>query len=888
MQQQIGRLMIHANFGRAKLSSPTLLMAHHYRLMVALLMSGLMLSHLLIVESPAPIVAALLVYGTYVAVRLRLSPGQEARFYTPRMQLWRAQAGIAGVTALLLVLGAHGHSGALWVLYLPALLLISRYCAPQHTYILAAAEVAALAAGTRLWELANQPTIPATVPLLGELCVRAFAVVLPSFLVHYLARVDITAKEGAAVRDQVVRFLLERALFSTDGVALWQAIREACATAVKADESRVFLYEASAGRLEPLDDHQATDPLPEGHPALRAVRERSVVEQAESRAFVSLAAPVFSQPERGGPPLAVVVLRVRAVGVAERRAARLFLSELLDQIWPICAYASIRQQFPRLEPDDNHDIYQLRLNDVLQVVLETLCHRLGFSYATISLVNEDTQEIGTVCGLNVPDGWVADAHHPLDSHDIQADVIRTGKVEVIAGWDPRFDPRIWQRYNHADLARMWAPLGRIGTIEAGFDKCEKSEVPRLLIEIVRRYARDVVVAIRNAQHYEREQRHAALMARLHEVSYELQTDPDQRDEATLLQHITDSAQHLFGADVVLLYPFDRRAERFVAPFAAGEIAGRGQLAEPNEHDNIVRYIGETRAAYYQPDAQTDARLAMAEQPGHGRRTFTVRQNILSFAGAPLLARGRMLGVLCVNYRERHQFSPYDRRAIELFAQQAAAVIAGGELVREQERRRLEYDLHDSVKSSVRGLILFSRAATDALEDDPARARRYLHELRRTAWGILGDVDIILNGLAPGADDSTLADFIQAELRRLVGRDSSKLVLDMDENIPALPMLLTRTLLNLIREAVINALDHAQAQTIRVSVSHDDDRVHLLVSDDGCGFVPEREGREEHHGLTIMRERVRMIGGTLEIVSSPGKGTIVRGELPQREAIYVSG
>jgi signal transduction histidine kinase len=888
MQQQIGRLMVQANFGRTPLSPPALLMANHYRLMVALLTGGLLLSHLLVVRDPLAIVIALAIYAAYATLRLRMPARMEKRFYTPRIQFWRAQAGIAGVTLLLVFLAWRGNAGSLWVLYLSALLLVSRYCEQQYLYTLVALQVAALAAGVHLIELLSGDAVPTTARIIGELNVRVFAVLLPSFLAHYLARVDITAKHGAAVRDHVIQLLLEQAVFETDSAALWSAIREACGVAVKAVESRIYLYNAEDKRLMLHDDAPDADPAATAvteQLAARAAQERAVVDEAHGL-LTHLAAPVFGQPGGEGPPLAVVVLCLQAESAYERSAARQFLTSLLDHIWPICAYASMRQQVPLLDQIDNRDVYRLRLDEVLDVVLDTLCHKLGFSFATVSLVNEDSREIGTVRGKNVPGGWIAESHHPLDSHDIQAHVLRTGRTEVIGEWDPRFDAQIWERYNHAQLVRVWVPLGRVGTIETGFYKHEKSDVPRLLIEIVKRYARDVTIAIQNAQHYEREQHHAALMARLHEVSYDLQTDPHQRDEASLLQHITDSAQNLFDASIVLLYPFDRRSERFTQPIAAGPIEGRRPLAEPNEHANIVRYIADTCAAYYQPDAQCDAKLIAADQVGHGHRTFTARQGILSFAGVPLLARGRLLGVLCVNYRERRQFSPYDRQAIELFAQQGAAVIAGGELVREQERRRLEYDLHDSVKSSVRGLILFSRAATDTLESDPCRARRHLHEMRRAAWGILADVDMILNDLAPNEhEDQVLQRFIRAELRRLVGWNNSKLVLDLDERLPALPMTLTQTMLALMREAIVNAIEHAQAETIRVSLHSTGERVHFMISDDGCGFMPNSVFGEEHRGLAIMHERIRVIGGSLEIISSAGKGTTVWGDLPQKEAAH---
>ena len=149
-QQQIGRLMIQANFGRKPLSSPALFLAHHYRLMVAVLTGALILSHLLITRAPALLLLAAMIYTTYVAIRLHMPLRLEFPFYTPRIQFWRAQAGIAGVTALLFLIGTYSSVGTLWVLYLAALLLISRYCDHQTTYMAVALEVAVLAAAARL------------------------------------------------------------------------------------------------------------------------------------------------------------------------------------------------------------------------------------------------------------------------------------------------------------------------------------------------------------------------------------------------------------------------------------------------------------------------------------------------------------------------------------------------------------------------------------------------------------------------------------------------------------------------------------------------------------------------------------------------------------------
>jgi signal transduction histidine kinase len=887
-RQQIGRLMLQANFGRMALERPALFLAHHYRLMVALMIGGLLLSHLLIIEAWPLIILTMLLYGIYTLVRLRLPARYEERFYRPKIQFWRAQLGIAAVTLLLGLLERSGQAGMLWVLYLPALLLISRYCTPQWPYVypLVAIEVVALAVLARLFELGGQPL--SAWQLAGEAGVRVFAVLLPSLLVHYLARVDIAAKHGAAVRDQVVQLLLEQTLFTSDRAALGRAICVACANAVDARSQAIYFFEQDQDQLYRLDDDRRAPPH-EAALALQAARTRDIAEEPIERGALRMAAPIYGQSDRAGPVLAVVVLELGIANRYEQQAARRVLAELIDHIWPVCAYASIRML---LDASANRALYRLRLHDVLDVVLDALCNRMGFSFALISLVDEDTQTITTVRGKHVAAGWVTDSRHALSSSDILADVLRTGQIEVIDHWDARFDRAIWQRYNHEAMIRVWVPLGHVGVLEAGYYKCEKTEVARLLIELLRQYARDVTAAIENAQYYEREQHQAALMARLYEASCDLRVGQQPGETQTLLDRIAGSALELLGASIVLLYALNSRDGTFAPPIYAGTIIGRLPLSRPDEHGNIVRHIAHEREPYYQPDAQTDARLIGGEfvaDPTTKHRTFTERQKIVSFAGVPLLAQGNLLGVLCVNYRERHQFSAYDRQVLELFAQQAAAIIASDALAREQERRRLEYDLHDTVKSSVRGMILFSRAASGTLIEAPEQAEVHLHQIRRIAWNILADVDMILKDLSPiGSDNQALHSYIRASIGRLAVGSAAKLVFEIDEQLPAFPMLVTRTLLQLIHEAVMNALEHAHAQTIRISLHCSGISVDLAITDDGRGFNLDTIAGGNHRGIAIMHERIAMVDGTLAIYSAPGQGTTVRGVLPLKESVYGFG
>jgi signal transduction histidine kinase len=85
--------------------------------------------------------------------------------------------------------------------------------------------------------------------------------------------------------------------------------------------------------------------------------------------------------------------------------------------------------------------------------------------------------------------------------------------------------------------------------------------------------------------------------------------------------------------------------------------------------------------------------------------------------------------------------------------------------------------------------------------------------------------------------------------------------------------------HIAREAVMNAVKHAEASTIRVNLEAIPDGARLTVSDDGKGFDPDQGSPEGHFGLTMMRERAQVAGGSFEMNSRPGQGTIVTAEFP---------
>lgn len=84
----------------------------------------------------------------------------------------------------------------------------------------------------------------------------------------------------------------------------------------------------------------------------------------------------------------------------------------------------------------------------------------------------------------------------------------------------------------------------------------------------------------------------------------------------------------------------------------------------------------------------------------------------------------------------------------------------------------------------------------------------------------------------------------------------------------------------MQEALTNVLRHARASQVRVVLDEAEGWLQLSIRDDGQGFNPESVGAG-HHGLLGMRYRIESLGGTLQLLSAPGGGTLVLARLPRR-------
>jgi GAF domain-containing protein len=164
----------------------------------------------------------------------------------------------------------------------------------------------------------------------------------------------------------------------------------------------------------------------------------------------------------------------------------------------------------------------LDLNDIINAFFTTCITELGFEYMQLSLVDRKRQRIKAVGGVNISDNQIKMADYPLESHDIMADIIRTGATEIITGWDDRFNRDLFDQEGHADWIRLFTPIvlrrENIGLVEAGFNKSNQSAITDAQIKLLQAFITPTALAIENAQRFAASQQAAQREALIKDIT----------------------------------------------------------------------------------------------------------------------------------------------------------------------------------------------------------------------------------------------------------------------------------------------------------------------------------------------------------------------------------
>jgi signal transduction histidine kinase len=190
-----------------------------------------------------------------------------------------------------------------------------------------------------------------------------------------------------------------------------------------------------------------------------------------------------------------------------------------------------------------------------------------------------------------------------------------------------------------------------------------------------------------------------------------------------------------------------------------------------------------------------------------------------------------------------------------------------------ERRRIERDLHDGAQQQLVAIGVKAGLARMFVTNDPEQAVAMIDELRADAQDALES----LREMTRGANPPILADEgLVAALAQRAKRAPVPVTIEADD-IGRLATPTEVAAYFCCLEAMQNAGKYASAERVVVTVRRRPDELALSISDDGVGFDPATARRGV--GLRSMTERTESLGGSLEVRSSPGRGTVVTARLP---------
>lgn len=354
---------------------------------------------------------------------------------------------------------------------------------------------------------------------------------------------------------------------------------------------------------------------------------------------------------------------------------------------------------------------------------------------------------------------------------------------------------------------------------------------------------------------------------LREASYAMTTVGDWHD---IVQNVVDVARKLTGAHYAALAVLEvddsyTISQFFTSGVSAEEMAtmgpfptGRGLLGEVIRHRRPIRL-----------KRLQDHPASVGFPPNHPKME--------SFLGLPLLYQNQVMGHLYLTEKEGG-FTTDDQAIVELFARQAAAVIANARFYQDREsfatlkeRERIGRDLHDGVLQTLYGTTLSIDNLVDSVETLDTFTTKELVRISETLGLLMTEIRFFIQSLESTPIDFKIA--LTDMLRRQGPMDDIAMEFDDTQYLDLHPERIHDLLLS-IQEAVSNARSHGHASHILVHWHSTSECYQVQVTDDGEGFVPQPDATHTHFGVRNISKRMDKWNGSMDIQSRLHEGTTV--------------
>jgi signal transduction histidine kinase len=342
--------------------------------------------------------------------------------------------------------------------------------------------------------------------------------------------------------------------------------------------------------------------------------------------------------------------------------------------------------------------------------------------------------------------------------------------------------------------------------------------------------------------------------------------------------------------------YGERATPFEVLTAFSERVAGAYVAE-DVLPRMARILGEgtgaARAEVWLRSGDTLRRTASWPE-GTGATTLPLRDGELPDLpevqrAVPVRDQGKLLGALTLTKGRGESVTPAEDRLLANLASQVGLVLRNVQLVedlrasrqrivaaQDQERRRLERNIHDGAQQQLVALAVKLNLVETFSEKNPPKAREMASQAKSELQAALDDLRDLARGIYPPLlADRGLPAALEAQARK------AAVPVTIESNgVGRYTQEAEAAAYFCVLEALQNAAKYAEASTVTVRLRQENGNLMFEVRDDGRGF--DSATTPPGSGLQNMRDRLEALGGAVEVESAPGSGTTVSGRIPTRE------
>lgn len=203
-------------------------------------------------------------------------------------------------------------------------------------------------------------------------------------------------------------------------------------------------------------------------------------------------------------------------------------------------------------------------------------------------------------------------------------------------------------------------------------------------------------------------------------------------------------------------------------------------------------------------------------------------------------------------------------------------------IQEKERQRIARDLHDTSLQNLAHLVHKIELASMYIDKDPLQSKLELATISKSLKAVIEEIRNTIFDLRPMSfDDLGLKESFERLFVKLKESNKAFDIYTEIDDVSCENELVLMTIFRVVQEACSNAIRHSCGNRLEVIIKQRKGLCDINIKDNGCGFTTEEvtEKSDKHFGIAVMKERIKLLGGSILFHSVPGKGTEIKINIP---------